>query len=209
MRLPCDHGITSQSLPWPQCGSMWIYCTHTSPLGQLRATWGLAPLAKGVPGDALHYHSINFCMATRRQPHHGSALCTEGLPLPLEQSAVCSNTCCKRMHQWLRCYKNVKAALAWWGVRLTFRFCSCSTRLSSELPFPKLLPESTLYLLHAIVGSLVKTPSLCGVYPDSDSFSPDLYKLLQSWGGNICPLSPHSAPSLHREAKRGNKKKTK
>lgn len=112
MRLPCDHGITSQSLPWSQCGSMWIYCTHTSPLGQLRATRGLAPLAKGVPGDALHYHSINFHMTTRRQPDHGSALCTEGLPLPLEQSAVCSNTCCKRMHQWLRCYKNVKAALA-------------------------------------------------------------------------------------------------
>lgn len=93
---------------------------------------------------------------------------------------------------------------------MTFRVCGCRRRLERELPFPKLLPEQSLYLLPVIVASLIKTPNLQGELGFTPStIPPSTFTIVfKAGGGNICPLSLHSTPSLLRQTEGGKMKET-
>ena len=127
------------------------------------------------------------------------------------KSSLIRQTCCK-IARW---GGKPRAASTKWSVSSTFRVCGCGMRLERELPFPKLLPGRSLYLLLVIVLALLvkkkkrkkkkertKPPQRNRLHP-LDCSSLHFNNHLQSWGGNICPLSPHSTPSLHRQPEGG------
>lgn len=98
--------------------------------------------------------------------------------------------------RWWR--RHFKAASPQSGVCLTFRIGGRSGGLERRRPFPKLLPGRSLYLQASLTERPTSTEKQALPFYTLPPLH--LHERRQSRGGNICPPSPQSTPSLHRQA---------